>query len=111
MISNFELASGRGGTGQTITSTYKNQVGQLVQFPALLPGDSIIVCAQEGTVTQVSGLKITRRGVCGSTPTPPNRPSTNNSNSSGGGGGRNIPTPGQGDVVIDRENLNIEQYR
>ena len=111
LISNFELASGRGGTGQTITSTYKNQVGQLVQFPALLPGDSIIVCAQEGTVTQISGLKITRRGVCGSTSSP-NTTSTNTTNSSGGGGGgRNIPTPGQDDVVIDRENLNIEQYR
>lgn len=110
LISNFELTSGRGGTGQTITSTYKNQVGQLVHFPALLPGDSIIVCAQEGTVTQTSGLKITRRGACGSTPSP-NTTSTNTTNSSGGGGGgRNIPTPGQ-EEVINRENLNIEQYR
>ena len=104
------MASLDGGTGQVLSSTYKNQVGQLVQFPALLPGDSIIVCAQEGTVTQVSGLKITRRGECGSEPPPPNRPSTNNNNSSGGGGGRNIPTPGQ-EEVIDRENLNIQQYR
>ena len=111
VYSDFEMASLDGGTGQVLSSTYKNQVGQLVQFPALLPGDSIIVCAQEGTVTQVSGLKITRRGECGSEPLPPNRPSTNNNNSSGGGGGRNIPTPGQEDVVIDRENLNIEQYR
>jgi len=110
VYSDFEIASLDGGTGQMITSTYKNQVGQLVQFPALLPGDSIIVCAQEGTVTQVSGLKITRRGECGSTPPPPNRPSTNNSNSSGGGGGRNIPIPGQ-EEVVNREDLNIQNYR
>jgi hypothetical protein len=110
VYSDFEIASLDGGTGQVLTSTYKNELGQVAHFPALLPGDSIIVCAQEGSVTQISGLKITRRGECGAAPQPNPTNSNTNTNTSGGGGGRNIPTPGQ-EEVIDSDVRTDQQYQ
>ena len=29
----------------------------------------------------------------------------------GGGGGRNLPLPGEVDMVVDRDDLNIGEYR
>ena len=79
-------------------------------------GGSITICAEKDSITHPPNLRVTLIGEC-DTQTNTGGGSTgggsgNNSGplGGGGGGGRDIPNPGDDDV-IDREDLDIQNYR
>ena len=79
-------------------------------------GGSITICAEKDSITHPPNLRVTLIGEC-DTQTNTGGGSTgggsgNNSGPLGGGsgGGRDIPNPGDDDV-IDREDLDIQNYR
>lgn len=61
--------------GQDITVRYKDKTGKFKSSSVIKPGSSITICAEDGSVSQVPGAKITRAGACTvATYNPPPRP-------------------------------------
>ena len=56
--------------GQPLSVSYKDKNGTRKQSSSVAPGSSITICAEEGSISNVPGLKITRAGAC--TTAPPN---------------------------------------
>ena len=60
-------------TGQPLSVSYKDKNGARKQSSTITPGSSITICAEEGSISNVPGLKITRAGAC-STASPNPKP-------------------------------------
>jgi hypothetical protein len=57
--------------GSTLSFTYNDAVGNVKTSSNLRPKERVLVCAQEGTVSNLPGLKIQKLGNCGETTLPP----------------------------------------
>tara|TARA_B110000858_G_scaffold48771_1_gene56216 strand:- start:407 stop:2086 length:1680 start_codon:yes stop_codon:yes gene_type:complete len=89
--------------GTRVILTYINRQGQLQQTIAFGPRETVQFCSQKDTVYSngINDYTLVEQGSCGSVSigNPP----------IGGGGGRDIPIPGQEEVVID--DINDIQYQ
>lgn len=57
--------------GSTLSFTYNDAVGNVKTSSNLRPKERVLVCAQEGTVSNLPGLKVQKLGNCGETSLPP----------------------------------------
>jgi hypothetical protein len=60
--------------GTSTSLKYKNKLGVLSTTSIIGVGERILVCAQENTIAQVPGFKITKLGNCGEVTLPPPPP-------------------------------------
>tara|TARA_B110000211_G_scaffold222265_1_gene270772 strand:+ start:1801 stop:3624 length:1824 start_codon:yes stop_codon:yes gene_type:complete len=100
--------------GQPINVTYKDELGNLITSLEIQAGGEIMICAQKGSVSNIPGVQVIEGDIC-STSTNTGGGSSGGGNSGnsggiGGGGGRDIPVPGDSEVV-DREDLDRKNYR
>lgn len=110
-----------GFKGQPIAVSYKDELGNTVTSLEIEIGGSITVCAQEGSISEMPGIKVIKGNLCGEgmvTQTPIT-PSTGavGGGGSGGGGGQigevlqvieptdGAPLPGRNDAPIFRGNI------
>ena len=101
--------------GQPVTVTYKDELGNTVTSLEISAGGQAMVCAQEGSVSNIPGVQVIKGDLCATQPNTgggsTSGGSGNNSGPLGGGSGRDIPVPGDGDVVVDYNDLNIKNER
>jgi len=102
--------------GQPVNVTYKDELGNTVTSLEISAGGQVMICAQEGSVSNIPGVEVIKGDLCATQPNTGGGStgggSGNNSGplGGGGGGGRDIPNPGD-DEVVNREDLDIQNYR
>ena len=111
-----------GFKGQNISVSYKDELGNTVTSLEIEIGGSILVCAQEGSVSEMPGIQVIKGEPCGEgmvTQAPTSTSSTAGSGGGGGGGfqrpdftveenmGSGIPTPNDNPLEVVQQPIQI----
>lgn len=87
--------------GQSITVTYKDELGNLKTSREIPAGGEITLCAQEGTISEIMGMKIIKLGPCVTERDEPSDNTPRGGGSSGGSGGGGGTGSGRDEILFD----------